>query len=437
MTRRLLAAPCAALALLLAPRAFAAPAVPPDGDVVQAYQYLVARLVSLQQEQQDVQAAGMRWNELAHRPADDVAALDPEPELVVSDAWIAVDAKSCTTLEVPRIDGRWWSVQAVNGWGDTVALVSRRAFPKEPHGRFALCAKGASAALPAGVRRLDVPGAKTRVRVRIERGADAAEAVRLQQAFRLAATGAPRIAPAPRAVPFTSDALPGVEAFDDFDPLLASDPDVAPGMEALQQKVRAVGVAARYPKPRERLEHVIRTQAIPQLLEAARAIGPVANGWSRAGASGSDGADFGARSARALAGIRPSPDEIALYRATRDAGGAPLDGAHRYTLTFRKDALPAAHASDLWSLVALDAATRRVIPNALGRYAIGDASAPTPGDDGSLTLWVAATAPPDAPPGNWLPTLPGQPFELRLRFYGASPDARAGRASPPPLVRLE
>ena len=61
-------------------------------------------------------------------------------------------------------------------------------------------------------------------------------------------------------------------------------------------------------------------------------------------------------------------EEVIFYKAMVDPAGNPLSGDHAYTLHFPKDQLPAQYATYFWSVIAVDAAHRRVLPNPLKRY---------------------------------------------------------------------
>ena len=86
-----------------------------------------------------------------------------------------------------------------------------------------------------------------------------------------------------------------------------------------------------------------------------------------------------------------------------------------------------------WSVIALDAIHRRVLPNPINRYLLNKYSNLTYGKDGALTLYFAAQRPADTPEGNWLPTV-GTSLSLTLRFYGPLGGVAEGSYFPPPVV---
>jgi hypothetical protein len=127
-------------------------------------------------------------------------------------------------------------------------------------------------------------------------------------------------------------------------------------------------------------------------------------------------------------------EEVIYYKAFADGDGVKLDPASAYTLTFPADDLPAKYAKYFWSIIAVDSAHRRVLPNPLNRFLLNNYSDLTFGPDGSLTLYFAAERSADAPEGNWLPTI-GKPYSFTFRFYGPRGAVADGTYSPPPVVR--
>jgi hypothetical protein len=80
-------------------------------------------------------------------------------------------------LTVPSIAGRYYTVQFLNGWGDTIANINERVYPEHPSGAFAICLKGSPVAAPSDAMRVDLPAKAAHVVVRIEPGSDANAAV--------------------------------------------------------------------------------------------------------------------------------------------------------------------------------------------------------------------------------------------------------------------
>lgn len=125
-----------------------------DQDISDAYIYLLGRLLVTRQQQLDFQE-GFKWNEIVHRKPGAVDWPNPNLDVAYSEAWVAVDEASCTLVSVPKIEGRYYTVHFLNGWGETIANINERLFPKRPFGEFAICLRGANVAIPAGATRIE------------------------------------------------------------------------------------------------------------------------------------------------------------------------------------------------------------------------------------------------------------------------------------------
>lgn len=409
----------------------------PDKDIVDAYHYFLGRLLVLRQEHLDLQGTG-RWNVIVHREVGGVASAHPILDVTYSEAWIALDKDSCTIVELPVIRKRYFTVQVLNGWGETVANINERNYPQHPAGKFGLCLRGAEVRLPEGTLRVDLPGKKSRVLMRMELGADPAEAVKLQQQIKLYPTGKPKIEPAVEIQLFENERLPRIEAFNRADAILASEPDINPGMEPLRVKARAIAKAARDVEELKRMDDVILKQAIPRLQQAVARLGTTKNGWSQPATIGNYGHDYLTRTAVNLAGIWANNNrEVMYFNSHIDSKGARLNGSNVYTLTFPKAQRLDSLARYFWSVTALDSVKFQVIENPLKRYRLSSYSKVQPNKDGSLTIWFADKQPEGVPQTNWnwLPTPAGQDYNLTFRFYGPRENVVSGGYFPPPLVR--
>ncbi|WP_250473150.1 DUF1214 domain-containing protein [Caballeronia sp. GAFFF1] len=409
-----------------------------DEQISQAYIYLLGRLFVTRQEQLDFQE-GFQWNQLIHRKPGAVDWPNPNLDVAYSEAWVAVDENSCTVMTVPPIRGRYFTVQVLSGWGETLANINERVFPKKPYGDFALCLSGSKVLTPAGATRIDLPVRYSRILTRVALGSDVDGAVALQHQFRLTATGTPALPSIPKTPIFALEDFPGVEAFDAAGAALDSEPERNPGLESMSALVRRVASAAGDPSQRERIDHVTRTKALADIAKAGEIIGhgTVQNGWARPGVVGEYGIDYLTRTLVNYRGIWANiKPEVLYYRGAKDSAGAELTGDNVYELTFPKDALPSRFANYFWSVIAVDSARFRVLPNPSSKYLINEASGLTYGEDGSLTLYFAAEKPANAPEGNWLPTPRGSKYRLTFRYYGPIDAVANGTYYPPALKRV-
>ncbi|HEY1304064.1 MAG TPA: DUF1214 domain-containing protein [Vicinamibacterales bacterium] len=405
-------------------------------DISDAYLYLLGRLLVLRQEHLDFRKDGAVWNRVVHHEAGDVAFGPPDPDMGYSEAWIAVDDHTCTLIEIPTMVGRYYTIQILNPWGETIANINERTNPNHPSGAFLVCSKDARVTLPTGsaTQRVDIPGRKARLLIGVQHGADPGEAWELRQRIRVRPTGTTTI-PRPVEIPlFTKELLPGVEVFDTALAVINSEPDVNPGADIIQQKVHDVaGVTASSMTARRRVEGIIRQYAIPALKKQISAMSITGNGWSRFKTAGSYADNFVMRTAVNLTRMWANThDEIVQFE---NGQVHPLNGRYIYSMTFPKDDLPFTHVKYLWSLTCVDAMNLQVMPNPQDRFLLDSQSPLEISSDGSMTLYFAPQKPVDAPDANWLPTPAGQPYVLMWRSYGPDQMTVAGTWFPPPLKR--
>lgn len=409
-----------------------------DQDVSDAYLYFLSRLLVLRQQQLDFQE-DFQWNQLVHRPPGQVQWPNPNLDVAYSEAWVAVDERSFLLATVPKISGRYYTVQFLNGWGETVANINERVFPQHPHGEFAVCLQGSSVRIPAGAQRVDVQVKHMRVLSRVELGANRDEAVALQRQFTLQAIGDPAVPDIPKTPIFDIDALPGVEAFDAAELALDSEADINPGMERLGAATRAVARAIKDTAVRTHVDEVIRTKAFADFRKAMPTLGDgtVRNGWVLTSTVGVYGRHWLLRTLVNAGGIWANTfQEVVYYKALTDSAGQPLSGDRAYMIHFTKEQLPAQYAPYFWSVIAVDSARHRVLPNALERYLVNNQSPLQYGQDGSLTLYFADARPVNAPDGNWLPTPKGLAYSLTFRFYRPKGAVERRTYFPPPLTAV-
>ena len=401
-----------------------------DTDIVDAYYYLLGRVLVLRQEHLDFEKEQFEWNKLIYRSPAGVAWANPNLDVVYSEAWIAVDEKTCVLLHIPKIKGRYYTWQMLNGWGETLVNINERTFPQHPWGNFALCLKGSEVQPPQGALRVDLPAKTARVLARIELGSNPREALRLQRQFKLTAKG--RVQPdKPVDVPmFEGNHLPGAEIFDGADSILASEPDINPGMEDVRAKLAGVESLLTSGAPgRARVEKVVTEQAVPALPGMLATIGTAKNGWAHPRRNGNYGDDYRMRTLANLTGIwANNPQEVTYFAAQG------LDGGVSYTMTFPSDARPKDKVRYFWSVIAVDAKEYHVLPTSTKRYLLNKQSPLKYNVDGSLTLAFGPHAPKSVPESNWLPTVEGLKYNLTFRFYGPVTDVTDGTYYPPPLI---
>jgi hypothetical protein len=172
--------------------------------------------------------------------------------------------------------------------------------------------------------------------------------------------------------------------------------------------------------------------ALPQIKDAWRKAGVLANGWrTNLTAIGTYGTDYLHRAGVAYGGYGANVIEDAVYpTAFTDADGTPLDSAKRYVLHFAKGELPPVRG--FWSLSMYDE-RQLFAANPINRYAIGDRDKLAFNADGSLDLYIQRESPGADKEANWLPTPASGPFTMNLRLYWPKAEVLDGSWAPPPV----
>jgi hypothetical protein len=166
--------------------------------------------------------------------------------------------------------------------------------------------------------------------------------------------------------------------------------------------------------------------------EALKTGATQANGWAYNMSQGKWGQDFTLRAAIAFRSLGQNTPQEALYYNTRITGsGEQLNGANRYTITFKKDELPPVDA--FWSITMYNA-QNFFVDNPINRYAIGDRTKGLKiAKDGSLTIYIQNESPNKANRSNWLPA-PSGDFRLSLRLYNPKESVLKGEWKPAPVT---
>src|SRR3954454_20811066 len=126
-------------------------------EVTEAWVYLLGRYLVMRQEALDLAEDGIGYNVLKHNPAivvgtaSDAAPtfVNPNLDVVYSEAWIAVDAASPAILEIPDVPaGHYYTAQIVDEWAEITHNINERNFPDHPQGRYVFCLAGSSPTIP-------------------------------------------------------------------------------------------------------------------------------------------------------------------------------------------------------------------------------------------------------------------------------------------------
>ena len=395
-------------------------------DVVDAYHFLVARWLVLRQQMLDLRG-GAKWNQIIHRPVFSLGGPNPNFDLIESDAWIALSKRSCTILELPPIQGRYHTVQILNGWGEVIANINERTFPHHPSGRFALCLAGAEGLdIPDDALRIDLPCSMARMKIAIQAGPDPAQARELEMRISLRASGeVPEVA-ATDQTEFRYSWLLSADCFDLAERILALE-DVIPGKEAAKCRTLIVAAAAADSRQRREITRIIRKFAVPPLFEPTCSYGSMRSEWMSLGRSAGAAGDYGIQAAKNLTDLwANTSDEVLTFHRHRLGGGG-------FVQKFSPEQNPAIVAEYGWSVTCVDSERLQPAPNLLGRHSLNSHSELELNGDGSLELCFGPELPAGCPVSNWLPTPAGSRYNLVYRFYAPfTPDY-----FPPPLSPLE
>ena len=411
-----------------------------DKDVVDAYIYVLGRYLVIRQERIDIAEESVDYNTIKFNELGKAEFVNPNLDVAYLEAWFAIDETTPVVLEVPKVEGRYYTAQIVDEWADILYNINERNLPDRPHGRFALCLVGSNPTIPDGALRIDLPSRKAKMLARVERKGDDQGAVALQHQFKIIKPREPKVGPAVEIPMFSNQDLITADAFSQpmMDQVLSSAPDKMNLAPDMQKKARDIAAfVAKAQANRATIEAIIKQKAIPSLIQFIRSYGDKRGGWiATTGKETGFGEDFWFRTAANFAGIWwNNNQEVVYYIGEADAAGAPLDGDSVYVLDFKPENLPEKHVHAYWSLTLMSLPDYRVVPNRLDRFNFNNRSQFKYEPDGSLRLHLASELPKGAPESNWLPCPKGKPFTLNLRTYVPKKEVLSGEYYVPPIVK--
>jgi len=406
-------------------------------------------------------------NRIAHRRTladhSSRSVTTPNNDTLYSSAWLDL-SDGPVTVKVPRIAGRYWSLQFLDAFTNNAAVVGTR---NAGEGDLTLWVALASdpAQPPEGMRvlRLPTPDIWMLVRIEVRDNTDARSVHPLQDALQVrslnalpesndpsqpqsgAATAAAqreRERPAPK----PAQGLPSDPAnyLAVVNHALARN-GVPPAEQGLLQPWRALGLGGGLKESEVKTAVRGWSAHFGRLSRDLRSDGfehQRVQGWRYPKDSiGVYNGDFALRAAVALGGLAALPVQEALYLGTdQDADGRPLDPAARYRVR-----IPAAgiDAKAFWSITMYQwepDGRSFFARNPINRFAIGDRTAGlVKNADGSIDLTLSRTEPTDpVERANWLPSPPeGQDrMRLSLRAYLPGADLVAGKHPLPIITRV-
>lgn len=387
----------------------------------------------------DISDSPRRWcNVFTHARkllgAGQSRVVTPNHDTLYTNAWLDL-RDGPLVIDVPDTAGRYYVLGLLDFYTNPFACIGQRTTGTSARS-FVITPPGWQGTLPAA---LQAAGARVAAptpwiwiigRTLVEGPDDVAAVNALQDGFALYtlaawcagqdATGTPRRFDPGFDAPTVTEAVPNAIRFATVvNEALKHNPPPA-DEQALVERLKVVGIGADAPALTAAQQTAL-CEALNECLTEWRnaslgQTGPT--GWQTMPLlEHSFGGDYAGRALVALKYIGMLESREASYpMAYVDIDGQPLNGRHAYRLRFPPGGLPPVQA--FWSLTLYNASDCMLVPNAIGRYAIGDR---TPGlhrdADGSLTLHIQHTPPTDpAARANWLPA-PAGDFYLCLRAY--------------------
>lgn len=118
-----------------------------------------------------------------------------------------------------------------------------------------------------------------------------------------------------------------------------------------------------------------------------------------------------------------APEEVIYFTSHHDSDENNLNGAYSYTITFPKESFP--DASFFWSLTMYNEADL-LVKNEINRYCINSSRQPLKSEkDGSTIIYIQRNNPGEEKESNWLPA-PEHYFHLIFRIYGPDEKVLSG-----------
>jgi hypothetical protein len=373
----------------------------------------------------------------------------PNVDTLYTTAFIDM-AKGPWVFEMAANDQRYEVMAFLDGWTNVFAAPGSRS-TGPAGGRFLLVGPGWRGELPAGMVLLRAPTDIVWLigRTQTQGVADYPLVHRLQDGIMLRPLNKPlggsaeptwqaaAVKPAP---PVQQMQAMDTEAFfDRFAALMLTNPPAAADAPMLLKLARLGVQPGRAPhwglldRCAVSLGRWIADRTVAKELKQPR---DLLLGWSTPPAMlGAYGTHYNIRAVVAMVGLGANLPADAIYPNTRvDDQGRALDGSHRYRLHFRAGELPPVKA--FWSVTAYGA-DDFLIANPLKRHALSSRDPLVFNPDGSLDLWLQASAPDPARQPNWLPVAAGLPFLLNARLYWPEPAALKGGWGMPAVERLD
>ncbi len=133
-----------------------------EQEVVDSYIYILGRYLVIRQEHIDMAEEGVDYNGIKFNELGKAEFVNPNLDVAYLEAWFAVDESTPVILEIPKIEGRYYTAQIVDEWAEIITNINQRNYPDHPYGRYALCLQGSNPEIPEDALRIDLPSKRPR-----------------------------------------------------------------------------------------------------------------------------------------------------------------------------------------------------------------------------------------------------------------------------------
>lgn len=221
----------------------------------------------------------------------------------------------------------------------------------------------------------------------------------------------------------------------------------APEDAPMVAKMAKIGIVPGKPFEFAKLDPAVKAalkdtgkEAFARIAAKKEDLGTKVNGWQIPAAAGAYGTDYMARAVIAAFGWPANLPQDAVYpTALVDGDGKTLNGANKYSLTFKRGEMPP--VDGFWSITMYFPDNGWwFVPNSLNKFTVSMRDKPKFNADGSLTLYFQNASPGKDTQANWLPAPKGD-FILMMRMYWSKQTPPSilppgkGTWAPPPVVK--
>jgi hypothetical protein len=308
-------------------------------------------------------------------------------------------------VSVPDTGGRYYSLMLEDAYTNVFGYIGLRATGSAA-GQYLIAGPGWKGETPAGAKRIDASTPLVWVigRTLIDGEKDMPNVAAIQRQYQVTmippvldpvpAKERWNISLQPKMVPVQQVEVLDWKTYFQWAGQLMKDNPPPAADSAFWKQFEAIGLTVENgfdvdhlsPATQKGLERAYEAGKQVVKMEAQKTGGVEANGWAYNLNAGKWGQDFNLRAAIAFRSLGQNTPEEAIYMNTRqDADKQPLNGARKYTITFKKGELPP--VDGFWSVTMYNSSDF-FVENSLNRSAIGNRTEGLKtASGGSLTIY--------------------------------------------------